>query len=112
MKVVINTCYGGFSLSRKALHMLRSLGHPLAWSETDIGEDWGDGTIRVGSMSSFLVGIPRDDTSLVEVVEALRKEANGPSAYLKVVEIPDDIDWYVQEYDGEEWVVEAHRKWR
>jgi len=30
---------------------------------------------------------------------------------LKVVEIPDDVEWNVQEYDGNEWVAEKHRIW-
>ena len=30
---------------------------------------------------------------------------------LKVVEIPDGVDWEIEEYDGEEWVSEKHRVW-
>jgi hypothetical protein len=28
-----------------------------------------------------------------------------------VVEIPDGIEWSIQEYDGLEWVAEKHRTW-
>ena len=38
--------------------------------------------------------------------------ANGPNAELKVVEIPDGIDWTIEEYDGVEWIAEVHRTWR
>ena len=53
----------------------------------------------------------RADPLLVEVVEVLEKEAGGSHADLKIVDIPDDIEWIVQEYDGWEWVAEKHRTW-
>lgn len=55
--------------------------------------------------------IERNDPTLVEVVESLGKKANGDYAHLIVVEIPDDIDWDIEEYDGWESVVEKHRSW-
>ena len=30
---------------------------------------------------------------------------------LKIIEIPDDVDWIIEEYDGNEWVAEKHRTW-
>jgi len=27
------------------------------------------------------------------------------------VEVPDDVDWYVEEYDGLEHIAERHRTW-
>jgi hypothetical protein len=56
--------------------------------------------------------ISRDDPILVHLVEELMEDANGPYSELKVVEIPDGVDWYVEEYDGIEWVAEVHRTWR
>ena len=35
----------------------------------------------------------------------------GPHAELLVVEIPDDVEWYIEEYDGREWIAERHRVW-
>ena len=29
-----------------------------------------------------------------------------------MTKIPDDVEWYVEEYDGIEWVAEVHRTWR
>lgn len=46
---------------------------------------------------------------LVQVVEELGDRAGGPCACLKVVEIPADVKWTIEEYDGLEWVAEAHR---
>lgn len=85
MKVVINKCYGGFSLSKKAMKFL------------GVGSEWPD--------------IVRNDPKLVECVEKLGEEANGVYAELKVVEIPDDVNWEIGEYDGLEWVEEVHRRW-
>jgi len=30
---------------------------------------------------------------------------------LKIVEVPDDANWYIAEYDGLEHVAERHRTW-
>jgi hypothetical protein len=38
--------------------------------------------------------------------------ANGRFAKLKLVDIPLDIQWAIEEYDGDEWVIEKHRTWR
>ena len=87
-KVVINGCYGGFGLSRKAREML-------------------------GIDSKYCyVDIDRHDARLVDVVETLGEDANGDCANLKIVEIPDDVDYIIEEYDGLEWVSEPHRTWR
>lgn len=88
MKIVINNCYGGFSLSEAAY---RELGIP--WDEFG------------------LCDISRSDPRLVAVVEKLGEAANGRHASLKIVEVPDDIEWYIEEYDGVEWVAECHRTW-
>lgn len=53
----------------------------------------------------------RTDPILIQVVEELGEEANSPYAELKIVEIPDDIDWEIDEYDGRESISEAHRSW-
>ena len=89
MKIVINTCFGGFSLSESAY---LELGIP--WN--GYGYEYDD---------------DRTNPKLVEVVELLGADANGRHAQLKVVEIPDDVDWYIDEYDGRETVREKSRCW-
>jgi len=37
--------------------------------------------------------------------------ADGYYCKLKVVEVPDDIKWYIHDYDGLESVHECHRSW-
>jgi len=45
------------------------------------------------------------------VIELMGSAAAGEYAELKIVEIPDDINWYIEEYDGKEHVAELHRVW-
>ena len=55
--------------------------------------------------------IERNDPVLVKVVEELGSKSFGFAANLKIVEIPDDVDFVIQEYDGSEHIAEAHRTW-
>jgi len=89
MKVVKNSCYGGFSLSEEAYNYL-----DLPWD--GYGYDFNN---------------HRDDPKLVEAVEALGTKASGTCANLVIVEIPDDVEWFIDEYDGWETVREKHRTW-
>ena len=92
-KIVINHRHGGFGLSDEAMELYK-----------------------------ILVGIPpanpfynweldRDSPQLVQIVEQLGERANTRYSSLKVVEIPDGAEWTIGEYDGCEWVAEAHRTW-
>ena len=90
-KIVINACHGGFGLSETAeLKYLELSGRPVAQMRWDI---------------------ERNDPYLVQVVEHLGTAASGPYARLKIVQIPDGVEWTIHEYDGSEWVAEAHRTW-
>ena len=55
--------------------------------------------------------IARDDPDLVAVVEELGDLANSRFSELKVVEIPDNVKWEVDESDGMEHIAEVHRIW-
>ena len=92
MKVVINTDFGGFGLSDEATALY--------------AEKKGKPVDEV-----FDFEIPRDDLVLVWVVEHLGLKANGDYAELKVVEIPEGVDWFISDYDGIEHVAERHRTW-
>lgn len=64
----------------------------------------------------ILYGFERDyelrtDKDLIEVVRLLGDSANGMFAELKIVDIPDGINWEIDDYDGIETVREAHRTW-
>ena len=92
MKVVINKCYGGFGLSEKAYKYLG-----LKW------DGYGYGYSHDYEK--------RTDKKLIKCVEELGKEASGALANLVIVEIPDDIEWKIDEYDGIETIHEQHRSW-
>ena len=47
-----------------------------------------------------------------EAVKKLKKKANGINADLKIVEIPNDIEWSIFGCSGSEWIGEKHRTWR
>ena len=89
-KIVINSCYGAFSVSKAACE--------------ELGMKW-DG-------SGFLFDLDqRTDPALVACVEKLGEAANGADAKLTVVEIPDYVEWEISDYHGIETVVEVHRTW-
>lgn len=56
--------------------------------------------------------LSRDDPKLVDCVEQLGDAASGKMASLRVVEIPDDVEYPIKDYDGIEWIAEIHRTWR
>lgn len=89
MKIVINKCYGGYGLSKKAYNYLG-----IAW------DNYG-----------YCFSDDRSNPQLVKCVEELGEAASGELSELKVVEIPDDVEWTIQEYDGIEWIAEVHRTW-
>ena len=53
----------------------------------------------------------RTNPLLVQVVKELGEAASGQCADLKIVEIPDGVDWEIDEYDGNESIHEKHRSW-
>jgi hypothetical protein len=169
LKVVINSCYGGFSLSPKAEKRYLELQGkeayfftykyndngvredyiPIDVDDEDIGLFHTCYTIpnpkeHIGSapydeQEKYMVDgkldrdvyknacdlfnekysevcftsrqIERNDPLLVQVVEELGEKANGSCAELTVIEIPDDVEWHVAEYDGYEHIAENHRTW-
>ena len=142
MKVAVNKCYGGFSLSKAAVLWLAERGFDPAIKERgemevrvkELGEktaddfhgidrftmrgaqSWRDGTAKFMGYSwnrrhhedepAF-----RSDPLLVDCVETLGDEASGWCAAIKITEIPDGVNFTIGEYDGQEWVEEAHQTW-
>ena len=101
MKIALNKCYGGFGLSRAVY--------------AELGLEW-DG---YGYLSNEKLGIESDDhiayrqdPRLIAAIEKLGEDkASGAMAEIRVVDIPDDIEWEIDDYDGVETVHEQHRSW-
>ncbi len=54
---------------------------------------------------------PRQHTGPADPI-ADPEGTGGPHSELKVVEIPDDVEFFIKDYDGMEHVAEKHRTWR
>jgi len=89
-KIVINTCFGGFGLSDEAIKRYVN-------ETDDLPINYWD--------------IPRDDPILLKIVEEMGEDSYGKWSELKIIEIPNDIEWEIEEYDGKEWVSEKHQTW-
>lgn len=144
MKIVINGCFGIFSLSKAAVRWLADaqgrecyffegagLGRMGEYTPVDSKEGgvfWAAFDIPnpntvlrpKGKVEDELYVAhnldgrweDRADPLLVAVVEELGSDqASGCYAKLRVIEIPDGVEWEIEEYDGMEWVAEKHRTW-
>ena len=140
MKVVVNKCFGGFGLSDKAIELImkRKGLNCFRYKQTKYTlQDKTDEymkyeqfnnddlftyyqTVDLGEVVDKLPRetewnyrkLSRGDIDLVAVVEEIgEKEASGRHSNLKIVEIPDDIEWEIDSYDGYEKVHELHRSW-
>ena len=134
MKVILNKCYGGFGVSKEAYELYaKKKGVTLYWYEyandesykratsydpfnkalvKDFGDvvvkpndDFWDYYLRLNESS-------RTDSALIEVVEELGSErASGPYSKLVVVDIPDDLDYVIDDYDGIETLHQKVQTW-
>lgn len=114
-RIVINACYGGFSLSKEGeLEYLNCAGISYTTTQQrdrDTQNRLGDKILVNGKEFWSRVDIPRDDPALVATVNHLGRKAWGEYAKLKVVEIPAGVEWQIDDYDGKEWIAEKHRTW-
>ena len=139
MRIAINKCYGGFSLSNKAEDLYaektqvklyrykqtkykhsdgeelfeRAISDDSSMFTHTFTKDHGESFSKFPNDKSYWYSgdIERTDPILIEVVEALGKEASGDCAALEVIDIPDGIDYEIDEYDGMESISETHRTW-
>jgi len=137
-EIVINRCFGGFNVSDLAYEELIKLGIPVReYEEEPSNPKTGLYDIRVlnnegrvifdrklttedkdigGSISGqrywdIWIDKDRENPLLIKVVKKLGKKASGFCANLKIVKIPDDIEYKIEEYDGLESVEEKHKSW-
>jgi len=89
MKVLINSCYGGFTLSDFAIE--------LYCERANIKEDQFDD-----------YSVSRKDPLLIEIFEEIGSEQmSGMCSKITVVEIPDFAKYWIGEYDGFESISET-----
>lgn len=139
-KAVINSCYGGFGLSDEGVIEWARLQGIMVYPKKgkyDMTVFWTvpeddpkrielekidfdtldlDGRKAYNEAHRKLVldetyEYNRNCPYLVQVVETMKKKSWGRCAELRVVEIPDDVKWYIHEYDGNEHIAEEHRTW-
>lgn len=85
MEVAINNNFGMFELSGEVIECL--------------GEDWEGWEL---SKNEF-----RSHPKLIEYIKKFKH--SNPD--ISIIDIPDDVEWYIDEYDGLETIHETHRIW-
>ena len=101
MKIVVNKCFGGFSLTED---VYKELG--IEWDEYGYlrNEDLG--------ISSDNYMAYRSDPNLINAIEKIgESNSGGWASELEIVDIPDGIEYTIDDYDGFETVHEVHRSW-
>ena len=101
MKIVVNKSYR----FRASNALFEELGIPLDDYGYLTNEDFG--IVSVNEMKY------RADPRLISAIEKIGiDDASGRNAELVIVDIPDDVEWYIEtDEDGEETIHEKHRMW-
>jgi hypothetical protein len=137
-KVVINIMHGGFGLSHRGVMTYAKLkgiklypwinkstkeiyGKNAKFSNPDINvyyslipiknADEYEKLSKGNDISWDDYNLRRDDPILIKTIKLLGNKADSKYSKLKIVKIPIDIEWNIEEYDGSEWVSEKHRTW-
>jgi MoaA/NifB/PqqE/SkfB family radical SAM enzyme len=93
MKVAIYNTYGLFKIPKPVLDRIKALG--FDYEQEEAASLDGD---------EF-----RNHPALIKAIEE-GIEA-GLVTNITIVEIPDDVEYVIESYDGREWVAEKHRTW-
>lgn len=88
IKIVLNKCCGGYGLSKEAYKFLG-----LKWDKTNEEFNYGEAFEH-----------DRTNPQLVKCVETLGEKANASFADLVVVEIPDNVEYKIEDDEGYEWI--------
>ena len=139
-EVVINVCFGGFGLSLLAQEMFLKLKGKTAYFYKQTKYKFNDGVnewIKIDSNEDGLfvntilcdlgksanelphgkdeyfsdIDIERDDQDLIKVIKELGEKADNRCSKLKIIKIPANIEYTIEEYDGLEHIAEKHRTW-
>lgn len=124
-KIILNKCYGGFELSKKAYELyakkkgLELYTYTMTIENNKCKYKYSDGNdffivyftkdfgnnveISEEDYEKYVLSLrdeAREDKTLIEVVEELGKEASGRCGKLKIVKIPDNAFFIIDNYDG------------
>ena len=101
MKIAINKCFGGFSVSKAVFDELG-----VEWDEYGYLDNESFG-IESGDYRAW-----RSNERLISAIEKIgEKASSGSLANIVIAEIPDGIEWEMTVYDGQESIHEQHRSW-
>jgi hypothetical protein len=91
-KVMINTCYGAFSVSDEAVRHYMEANPPSDAEDTNL----------------FLnQDVSRTDPLMISIIEAMGAAANGHGANILIVDVPAGTKYRIREYDGVEFIETA-----
>ena len=114
MKVAINDGIGGFYINETAFRKMIEYGYvdeiwKKMFGSIEAGVEW---EINVCDGHIYIIDDKkRANPILIRVLEELGLE-NCSNAKLKIIEIPDNIEWYIDECDdGTEFIHKKHRQW-
>ena len=135
-RVILNKCFGGFGVSKEAYELYakkkgidvfhytqKNLKNEIYTYATDdnrsfdfhFTKDFGDNVyISNEDFKKYFLNLDenfREDKTLIEVVEELGEKANTFYSNLKIVEIPDDLDYVIDNYDGIETLHQKVQEW-
>ena len=135
-KVILNKCFGGFGLSKEAYELYakkkgisvfhytqENLKKEIYTYATDdnrtfdfyFTKDFGDNVyISDEDFKKYFLNLDekfREDKTLIEVVEELGEKANSMYSDLKIIEIPDDLEYVIDDYDGIETLHQKVKEW-
>ncbi len=139
-KVILNKSYGGFGVSQKGYELYAKkkgfelivykrnydyesknfyytkLKYPTSEVLVEyFTKDFGDNVLISNedyeNYSLHLSWGYREDATLIEVIEELGEEANSIYSKLVIVEIPDDLDYMIDDYDGIETLHQKVQEW-
>jgi len=137
MKILLNKCFGGFTISSDAYSLYCEKKNiechfykENSWNilqkctfeqvQKDpycycVSKDLGN-RADYNTLSKYIIKDPRDydlrtDKTWIEVVEELGEKVDTWASNICVIEIPDGIEYEIHDYDGFETVYEKGRCW-
>ena len=100
MKIAVNKRYGGFGVSKDVFKLLNKEWDGYGYLSNE------DFNIKDDNYYAY-----RTNQDLIKAIEKAGNKASGELAEVVIIEIPDGIEYEINDYDGIETVHEIHRSW-